>query len=1127
MKMSLPSIVLPLLAASLAAAAGEPKARLLWRNQEVLPGELLAADATTVTWGTPMVGVPAVLDQSRLQLVDFTRIDPPPPPGVNANERQKIPIALRRLREPPPPAPELFAPVKAEWSLLLRNGDCVHGDQAAVQGDAITLTGGRLGTVTVPVAEARCLRRLKGDGLVYAGPAGQGGWLGPCFTFDGGAVATRDWEREMELPVEVPEKAVVDVVLRSTQLMRFKLSFRHKSRRFPSLQTWGNQVVLLAPTEGMHFKPLTELKKGESMLALKLFMDLESRSARVFDAKGAELGSLQWSEPPKTLRAEPAAAPGRRGFSRFDRSQLGPVAPLPREINTLMVENPLVPVHMYPQPKKPASPPTPALIVKSGGANLVLDELRVRPWDGKALPPPPPAEFPRVELADGTWLSGDAAKGCDLSKAVAVVWADGLPPLRPKVPRPAAVFADGTVVSGSVRSCSSNALVMKTPWSAVAVRCTTESLRRLVFDLQGPPVPEPGLGVLDKLRQGPVNIHGTISGNGGTEPLWTFVGGHAALPIAIPAKREDVDLVWATPASPATTSPEAASYVITDGGEILNGSLKAIDETGVTFTSPWSPMQTLQHEHVRAVRLGSATVMSKGFRDPAWKSIGGPGQVKITPGDKPDKDKLELTAGGRYLHPGMVRGTEIRFTMKLPQSYGGLEVDLFTSGDDVSSAFKVNLWFTGNQLYVLSGDTNRGVSNNQMLHCENGSSINVKITFRDSKVQVMANETTLLNEAVKPAQRKHTGIELHSGSLWGNSVQPVEVTGFVVNENLGEIAPVSVEEKARAEALLVPRFRRDSFPTHALVAANGDLLRGRIEAATDRLVRFTSGLDSMNVPMDRVQNIIWLSKPKEEPKSGGKDGKDSKPDSAVPSALATAPPSPPVPAAALATTSADHWLVLQDKTRLALHAESIGKDKVQGTSALLGKFDVPLPSIAMMRWAAPAPTPAMRSYTDWQLENAPEPVLPESGSQSSPLLGKPAPMFKVPMLAGGEFDLAKVKGDVVVMDFWATWCGPCVSSMPEFIKVMKSFEGKKVHFLALDQGEPALQVQRFLKQRGWELPVAMDNQQQVGGKYGVDGIPHTVIIGTDGKVEWTRTGASADGAEKLTQAVKKALHEPP
>jgi peroxiredoxin len=200
----------------------------------------------------------------------------------------------------------------------------------------------------------------------------------------------------------------------------------------------------------------------------------------------------------------------------------------------------------------------------------------------------------------------------------------------------------------------------------------------------------------------------------------------------------------------------------------------------------------------------------------------------------------------------------------------------------------------------------------------------------------------------------------------------------------------------------------------------------------------------------------------------------------------------------------------------------VGQDKVVGQ---LGACCVPLNEIHVVRSASPPDNAAMLALRDWKLKSAPEPVLPETGGESSPLLNQPAKTFKLPLLAGGDFNLAQEQGKVIVLDFWATWCGPCIKSLPDMIDQMSAFDPKKVRFIGVNQAEPKEQVKTFLENRGWKFEVAFDANQRVGQSFGVEGIPHTVIIGPDGKVAFVKTGYEPDGARKIAEQVRKLLGE--
>ncbi|MCB1088130.1 MAG: TlpA family protein disulfide reductase, partial [Verrucomicrobiae bacterium] len=220
-----------------------------------------------------------------------------------------------------------------------------------------------------------------------------------------------------------------------------------------------------------------------------------------------------------------------------------------------------------------------------------------------------------------------------------------------------------------------------------------------------------------------------------------------------------------------------------------------------------------------------------------------------------------------------------------------------------------------------------------------------------------------------------------------------------------------------------------------------------------------------------------------------------------------------------------HWLTLRSGARFGLAVESFGPEAIVGRSEALGVCRVPIEHVHLIRTAAPPKAGPGGSFSGWQLVAAPEPA-PEgsNGGGSSPLVGKVAPKFDLPLLAGGKFDLSKEKNTIVILDFWATWCGPCVRSLPEMIESFSALDPKRVKFIAVNQAEPPETIKAFLKQRGWpEFAIALDGNQSVGRNYGVEGIPHTVVIGPDCKIASVSTGFRPGGAAELAELAKKLL----
>jgi len=155
----------------------------------------------------------------------------------------------------------------------------------------------------------------------------------------------------------------------------------------------------------------------------------------------------------------------------------------------------------------------------------------------------------------------------------------------------------------------------------------------------------------------------------------------------------------------------------------------------------------------------------------------------------------------------------------------------------------------------------------------------------------------------------------------------------------------------------------------------------------------------------------------------------------------------------------------------------------------------------------------------------PDAPAPGADDEEEPneLVGKPAPEFTANLLDGGKIDLASHRGkDVVVLDFWATWCGPCVAALPILSKVTEAYKDKGVVFYAMNQREEAETISAFLKAKKLDVSVALD-EGKIGSLYGVTGIPQSVIIDKNGVVQVVHVGFSPSLEQRLPQELDAVL----
>jgi thiol-disulfide isomerase/thioredoxin len=141
------------------------------------------------------------------------------------------------------------------------------------------------------------------------------------------------------------------------------------------------------------------------------------------------------------------------------------------------------------------------------------------------------------------------------------------------------------------------------------------------------------------------------------------------------------------------------------------------------------------------------------------------------------------------------------------------------------------------------------------------------------------------------------------------------------------------------------------------------------------------------------------------------------------------------------------------------------------------------------------------------------------------LVGNAAPNFTVaPVKPGGDIRLADYKGKVVLLDFWATWCGPCIAIMPELGEIQKKYGDRGLAVVGVTD-ENATTVQKFLQSKGdLGYTLVLDRQGRTNLQFGVRSYPTTVLIGRDGKVIHYEVGVDPRaGLAELEEKIKKAL----
>jgi thiol-disulfide isomerase/thioredoxin/outer membrane lipoprotein-sorting protein len=146
-------------------------------------------------------------------------------------------------------------------------------------------------------------------------------------------------------------------------------------------------------------------------------------------------------------------------------------------------------------------------------------------------------------------------------------------------------------------------------------------------------------------------------------------------------------------------------------------------------------------------------------------------------------------------------------------------------------------------------------------------------------------------------------------------------------------------------------------------------------------------------------------------------------------------------------------------------------------------------------------------------------ILDTQNPSRAGLQGKEAFDFTLKSVEGIEFNLKELRGKVVLLDFWATWCLPCRIELPIVEKIHKEFKDKGLVVLGIDD-EPADQVRPFLKETGITFPTLLDTEDVVD-RYQVQAIPSMILIDREGKVAWQQLGTTSEtGLRKALQKLE-------
>src|ERR1700679_3701865 len=139
--------------------------------------------------------------------------------------------------------------------------------------------------------------------------------------------------------------------------------------------------------------------------------------------------------------------------------------------------------------------------------------------------------------------------------------------------------------------------------------------------------------------------------------------------------------------------------------------------------------------------------------------------------------------------------------------------------------------------------------------------------------------------------------------------------------------------------------------------------------------------------------------------------------------------------------------------------------------------------------------------------------------------GGPAPAFTLAALDGGQGALDQVKGPVVIVNFWATWCGPCQQEMPLLDQMYKKYKPAGFTLIGVNVDKDAPPVKELLARKPVSFPVMLDPANKVSKDYHVDEMPSSVIIDRKGEIRYIHRGYKPGDENDYQDRIRQLIRE--
>ena len=152
-------------------------------------------------------------------------------------------------------------------------------------------------------------------------------------------------------------------------------------------------------------------------------------------------------------------------------------------------------------------------------------------------------------------------------------------------------------------------------------------------------------------------------------------------------------------------------------------------------------------------------------------------------------------------------------------------------------------------------------------------------------------------------------------------------------------------------------------------------------------------------------------------------------------------------------------------------------------------------------------------------------VIAATSLASSGLEGQSAPDFALKSSTGENLRLSEYRGDVVMINFWATWCGPCRQEMPLLDELYTRYERVGFNLLGVNIDDDPRRAMQMVEDLGVSFPILFDTRKEVSKLYNVEAMPVTILVDREGNVRYVHHGYKPGYEEKYFDQVRSLLRE--